>query len=240
MFLRIVALAVGLALAVIGAERGMFGSHQQPVLHVLVLTESSTSTVRCPSCVTYLQQYADVLARGANKQVWIEHLSWQQREVQPAESPTARADARSGLRLRQSLGSADLIVFSVGDEHSMITLREDSCDSVGASSSPCTTSVSEFDRQLRAVLTTIDAIRSQDSRVLVVAAPDPHNRKAVPAAQLACEATLELGGICVNTTPLVARGVLSPTEWHGSVDELAMDQAGHDAVAEAVLQYADR
>jgi hypothetical protein len=39
---------------------------------------------------------------------------------------------------------------------------------------------------------------------------------------------------------LVASGALAPTDWHGPDDELAMDQAGHDAVARVLLRHEDR
>ena len=233
------ALAAGLALAVFGMAQGT-GSPHQADLHVLVLDESSTSTVRCPSCHTYIQQYAGAIARDANKQVWVEHLSWRPSEGPPAETRSEPASSRSGLRLRQALGSADLIVLSVGNRHSMITIQEDSCELGAGPSSLCTTSVSEFGEQLRALLTAVDAIRGRSSRIVVVAAPDPHNLMAVPAAQAACQATRAVGGICVDAMQLVAEGALSPTDWHGPDGKLAMGQVGHDAVAHALRRWPDR
>jgi hypothetical protein len=238
--LWVVAVAAGLALAVLCAGQGMSRVPRQQALHVLVLSEASASTVRCPSCATYVQQYASAVARDADQQIWVEHLSWQPRAGTSPEIPTVSAATQSVLRLRQALGSADLIVLRVGDEQSMITIREDSCDRAAASTSPCTTTVNEFEHQLRALLTAIDAIRHRESRLVVVAAPDPHNLTAVSASQCACDVTSEAGGICVDTVPLVASGALAPTDWHGPDDELAMDQAGHDAVARVLLRHEDR
>lgn len=148
------------------AETGLLKNPDQGDLRLLVLGESVAETRDCPTCATYIEQFAAAAAREGGRSVQLFGADGDPTTWPLTDLTAVTALLQNDEEFRDLVRTADIVVISLGKEFRADAFDPDSCVARESQRRPCRSGLRSQRDRLRTAIE--DLLRPDASVVLLV------------------------------------------------------------------------
>lgn len=149
-------------------EAGLLKNADQDEIRLLVLGGSIAETRDCPTCATYIEQFAAAAARDEGGSVQIFGAGGDPTTWPLTDLAAVTALLQDDDQLRELVRSADIVLISLGGGPPAGAFDTGSCAVHDITGRACPTSRRGLRSQRDSLRTTIDDLRRPDSTVLLL------------------------------------------------------------------------